>query len=187
MMEAWGEVLRGWGRHVAAVLCAVAIIGTAGLSHAEGLGDQDKFKPGDKAPDFTLKSTTGEDVKLSSFAGKKVVLLNFWGLRCGACLEEMPYLEKIANSYKDGVIVLGVDTDGVGADEVNATLKEVGVKVGYPLLLDKEFAVTDVYTNFLVPLTVVIDKSGTIQYFHVGFEKGTEKHYEDAVKKALGL
>lgn len=188
MMEAVGDVLRGLVRPVAAVLFAVAI-GTVGVARAEGgVGDQDKFKPGDKAPDFTLKSLTGEDVKLSSFAAKKAVLLNFWGLRCGACLEEMPYLDKIATSYKDkGLVVLGIDTDGVGVDDVNATLKEVGVKVGYPLLIDKDFAVTDVYTNFLVPLTIVIDKSGTIQYFHVGFEKGTEKHYEDAVKKALGL
>jgi peroxiredoxin len=46
--------------------------------------------------------------------------------------------------------------------------------------------VTDVYTNFLVPLTLVIDKAGVVQYIHTGFEKGTEKHYEDAVKKALG-
>ena len=37
-----------------------------------------------------------------------------------------------------------------------------------------------------VPLTIVIDRKGIIQYIHTGFEKGREKEYEEAVKKALG-
>lgn len=176
------------GRGLCAALTFTLAVGTAaGPASAQEMA-ADKFKPGDKAPDFTLKSIANTDVKLSSYAGKSVVLLNFWGLRCGACLEEMPYLEKIGKTYQDkGLVVLGVDTDGVGPEDVIATLEEVQVKVSYPLLVDPEFAVTDTYTNFLVPLTIVIDKAGTIRYIHTGFEKGTEKHYEDAVRKALGL
>ena len=34
---------------------------------------------GDKAPDFTLPSTTGEEISLSQFRGKKRVLLEFYG------------------------------------------------------------------------------------------------------------
>jgi hypothetical protein len=34
---------------------------------------------GDKAPDFTLPSTTGEKISLSQFRGKKLVLLEFYG------------------------------------------------------------------------------------------------------------
>ncbi len=36
-------------------------------------------KVGEKAPDFTLKSTTGEKISLSQFRGKKLVLLEFYG------------------------------------------------------------------------------------------------------------
>ena len=174
------------GRELCAVLAFTLAMGTAVPGFAAVMAD--KFKPGDKAPDFTLKNLAKTDVSLSSFAGKSVVLLNFWGLRCGACLEEMPYLQKISDSYKDkGLVVIGVDTDGVDPDEVIATLKEVEVSVPYTLLVDPDFKVTDVYTNFLVPLTIVIDMSGTIQYIHTGFEKGNEKLYEDAVRKALGI
>lgn len=177
----------GIGKTKIALTLAALLCCAPGTGFSGELGE-DKFKPGDKAPDFTLKSIADAEVKLSSFAGAKVVLLNFWGLRCGACLEEMPYLEQFHQKYRDkGLAVLGVDTDGVGPSEVIATLKEVGVAVTYPLLVDPDFTVTDLYTNFLVPLTIVIDKTGTIQYIHTGFEKGTEKQYEDAVKKALGL
>ena len=155
---------------------------------AEGMGDQQKFKAGDKAPDFTAKDLAGKEVKLSAYAGKNVVLLNFWGMRCGACLEEMPFLEVIAKKYADkGLVVLGVDTDGVDSQTVRDTLKEVNVNVTYRLVVDPDFSITDAYTNFLVPLTIVIDKKGIITYIHTGFEKGTEKRYEDEAKKALGL
>ena len=178
----------GRGVNMKVTLVLMALLCAAPAARASSELGQDKFKPGDKAPDFTVKSISGQEIKLSGHAGKQVVLLNFWGLRCGACLEEMPYLEVIHGKYKDkGLVVLGVDSDGVGTEEVVATLKEVGVSVSYPLLVDPDFAVTDAYTNFLVPLTIVIDKSGTIRYIHTGFEKGTEKQYEDAVKKALGL
>lgn len=157
-------------------------------ARSEGMGEQ-KFKVGDKAPEFGKTAfLDGKVPKLADLAGKRVLLLNFWGLRCGACLEEMPYLEAIAKKYADkGLTVWGVDTDGVDALTVRDTLKEVNVTVTYPLIIDPDFAVTDVYTNFLVPLTIVIDKNGIITYIHTGFEKGTEKHYEDAVKKALGI
>jgi len=168
-----------------AVWCAPALLPSPVA--AEGVGEQ-KFKPGDKAPDFTAKDLAGKEVKLSTYAGKNVVLLNFWGMRCGACLEEMPYLEEIAKKYSgQGLVVLGVDTDGVDAKTVVETLAEVKVSVSYPLLTDEEFKVTDVYTNFLVPLTIIIDRGGVIRYIHTGFEKGTEKQYEEAVKKALGV
>jgi peroxiredoxin len=155
---------------------------------AAAMGEQ-KFKVGDKAPEFGKASfLDGKQPKLADLAGKRVLLLNFWGLRCGACLEEMPYLEELSKKY-DGkdLVVWGVDTDGVDAQTVRDTLKEVQVSVTYPLVIDPEFAVTDVYTNFLVPLTLVIDKGGIIRYIHTGFEKGAEKHYEDAVRKALGI
>jgi len=167
-------------------VCALAAALALGVPAATASMGDDKFKPGDVAPDFTVKDTKNNDVTLSAFKGAKVVLLNFWGLRCGACLEEMPYLEDISKRYKDkNVVVLGVDTDGVGAEDVNATLAELSMTITYPLLLDPEFKVTDTYTNFLVPLTIVIDRKGIVQYIHTGFEKGTEKVYEDAVKKAL--
>lgn len=176
------------GKLLLFALMAAAIMCTA---PRPGLGSGDmgkeKLQIGDKAPEFTARDLAGKEIKLSEYKGKKVVLLNFWGVRCSACLEEMPYLEEINKKYAEkGVVVLGVDTDGVDAETITSILKDVGVRVSYQLLLDQEFVVTDVYTNFLVPLTIVIDRNGVVQYIHTGFEKGREKEYEEAVKKALG-
>jgi len=148
--------------------------------------DSDKFKVGDKSVDFTAADLEGNQVTLSSFQGQKVVLLNFWGLRCGACIEEMPHLNALHEKYKDkGVIVLAVDTDGVDAAMIHETMQELGIVQKYTVLLDQEFSITDTYTNFLVPLNIIIDKAGVIQFIHTGYEKGMEVDIENALKKAL--
>lgn len=148
--------------------------------------DEEKFKVGDKAPDFTLKNLDGQPVSLSSFAGKKVIMLAFFGLRCGTCLMEAPFLETLHKKYEGRMALLAINADGVDAKIAAETMKDVGFDITYPVLLDPDFQVTDTYTNFLVPLTLVIDKGGIIRYIHTGFEKGTEKEYEKAVEKALG-
>lgn len=52
-------------------LLLFGLLGTAGVSSALDVGD--------KAPDFTLPSTTGEKISLSQFLGKKLVLIEFYG------------------------------------------------------------------------------------------------------------
>jgi peroxiredoxin len=171
-----------WAGLVAMALAAAQPSAVA----ASELG-KNKFKVGDAAPDFMLADLSGKEVRLSSFLNSKVVLLNFWGLRCGACLEEMPFLEALHKKFADkGLVLLGVDTDGVDAPTIVSTMKEVGASASYTILVDSEFKATDLYTNFLVPLTIVVDRKGIIRYIHTGFEKGQEKEYEEAVKSALG-
>lgn len=170
------------------VLFTMLALGLSAPAPAEmGMGGE-KFKVGDKATDFTTMDLDGNQVTLSSFQGKNVVLLNFWGLRCGACIEEMPHLNAILKNFgSKGLVALAVDTDGVDAAIVKSTMEEIGLVIDSTILLDQEFTVTDTYTNFLVPLTLVIDKEGIVQYIHTGYEKGVEAEYEKAVVKALGL
>ena len=167
---------------IAAVLGALATVPTA---RAEGMAE--KFKVGDTASDFTLQEIGGRQVQLSSVNKGQVVLLAFWSLRCGACIQEIPFLEQLHKSYGGkGVTVLSVVIDGVDAAATKTIMKEVGVSPSYPVLVDPDFAASDAYTNFLVPHTLVIDRKGIIRYVHTGFEPGTEKKYEAALAQALG-
>ena len=63
------------------------------------------------APNFTLKSLTGKNMKLSEMAGN-VVLINFWASWCGPCREEMPLLNALHKKYQPlGFTVLGVNVE----------------------------------------------------------------------------
>jgi peroxiredoxin len=169
----------------AAIAVVLGVLTAAPAAFGEEPGA--KFKVGDAAPDFTLADVNGRKFQLSTAIRSKVVLLAFWSLRCGACLDEAPFLEKLHKGFADkGVSVVSVVTDGVDAATTKQVMGEVGVSPSYLVLVDPEFTASDTYTNFVVPHTLVIDRKGVIRYLHTGFEKGTEKQYEAALLQALG-
>lgn len=127
-----------------------------------------KIKVGEKAPDFTLKDLEGNPVTLSSFLGKKIVMLDFWATWCNVCKREMPVLERVYKEYKDkGIEFLGITLDE-NIPKITKVIESKGVT--YPTLIDEGAKVaTDVYQLAgPIPLKVVIDKEGIVRYSHVG-------------------
>ncbi len=163
-----------------AVIC-LAMAGTA-FAEEEWVG-----KP---APDFTVQDVEGNSYALASLKGK-VVWLNFWGLRCGPCVRELPALEGMFKKYDgNGLLILGVNADGVDAAFIKKSFSEredlKAAGVTFPIVPDQDFVLIDGYGLMGAPLNVIIDKDGTIQFHHEGYEAGDEKHYEEVVKKLLG-
>lgn len=149
------------------VLFVVALVCLAGSASADTAM---KLKIGEKAPDFKLKDiTSGTEFKLSDYAGKKVVMLEFWAEWCEICKREMPNLVKLQNEWgPKGFQILSVVLPGGGLDGVKKIIKDK--KLNYPALLDvdMELAMKKYGLAGPIPLKVVIDKKGVIRYAHVG-------------------
>jgi peroxiredoxin len=177
-------------RMICSITAIVAVLGTLASAAAPTARAGEmaaKFKVGDTAPDFALQEIGGRQARLSSAYKENVVLLAFWSLRCGACLQEVPFLEQLHKKFAGkGAVVLSVVTDGVDPATTKTIMKEVGASPSYPVLADPDFTASDTYTNFVVPHTLVIDRKGIIRYVHTGFDPGTEKQYEAALVTALG-
>ena len=165
------------------VLLVLALLFAASYARsAEGL-------VGKPAPDFTVKAVDGKDYSLGALKGK-VVWVNFWGLRCGPCVRELPALQALYAKYVEkGLVILGVNADGVEADFIKKSFAEredlKSLNLTFPVATDVEFKLIDAYQLMGAPLNVMVDKAGVVQYYHEGYEDGDEKHYEEVVVKLL--
>jgi peroxiredoxin len=137
---------------------------------------------GKSAPDFTLKSLDGKNLKLSEMTGN-VVLINFWASWCGPCREEMPLLNALHNKYEPlGFTVLGVNVE---EDVRGAKGFLKNFPVDFPVLLDNTNQVSKQYKVIAMPTTVVVDRDGNMRYLHQGYKSGDEAKYRQMVKKLI--
>ena len=121
------------------------------------------------APDFRLKDVAGNDVSLSDYKGK-VVVLNFWATWCGPCNMETPWLVELREQYhKKGFEIIGVSVDSLDEydpADVSDFIKEH--KVNYPIVMATKETVSALGPVTGLPTTLVIDRQGKIQYRHRG-------------------
>lgn len=166
----------------AAIVLAFTCLGFAALpAHAAG------GLEGQKAPAFQEELLYGGEFDLSQHLGKKVIMLDFWSIYCVSCVQEMPHLVKIQEKYPEQLLVVGVDLDSFGTKRVQQFVEKLAFKIPYPVVVDKRRKVAALYQVSVLPTTIIIDKTGKIIYFHVGYKPGDEAEIEKKVKEAGGI
>jgi peroxiredoxin len=134
------------------------------------------------APDFTLPSAAGGNLRLQEQRGQ-VVMLNFWATWCAPCRREMPQLNRIYGKYRAaGFLLLGVNVD---QDTSNARGVASKLGVQFPVLFDAKQSVSRMYDLSTMPSTVIIDRDGRVRYIHLGYKEGYEDAYEKQVAELL--
>jgi len=117
-------------------------------------------QPVKKAPNFTLEDVQGNKVSLADYKGK-VVILNFWATWCPPCIEEMPSMEKLHQRYKgDDFVLLAVNVEENSRKIVQKFLKKNPYT--FPVLLDLDARVQQMYGAYRFPETVIINRNGDI-------------------------
>lgn len=125
-------------------------------------------KVGEPAPDFKLKTLEGETIQLSSYKGKKVVLLDFWATWCNVCKRQLPVINEDYKKYREsGFEVLSIVLNSSDAKGVRKVQKKEDLE--FPILLDTDWKVSDKYgLEGPIPVMVVVDGSGIIRFTHFG-------------------
>jgi len=123
------------------------------------------LREGQAAPDFTLQSASGDDIRLSSYKGQ-VVLLNFWATWCGGCRIEIPWLMQFEARYRaKGLAVVGVSMDDAGWKAVKPFI--AARQLNYPVVIGND-ALAKSYGLTAMPMTFLIDRKGKIAATSVG-------------------
>jgi len=134
------------------------------------------------APDFTLRSLEGRNLRLAEQRGQ-VVLVNFWATWCGPCKQEMPHLNRLYDKYRSsGFVLLGVNVDE-DMRQASGTAAKFGLH--FPVLLDADKSVVKLYDLNSMPATVLIDRDGKVRYLHRGYREGLEAAYEQQIRELV--
>lgn len=143
--------------------------------------------PGTPAPDFTLSDEKGQPVALASLRGK-VVVLDFWAVSCGPCLEAFPHNNTVAQQFGEDVVFLAAHVQDSPENFTRWRTKNPGFPalrfLVDPAPLGKELG-TRLYKVFGLPTVYVIDKDGKIAKGFVGFS-GPTPALEQAILAAGG-
>lgn len=122
-------------------------------------------RAGNPAPDFSLLNPAGNEISLSGLKGQAVVL-NFWASWCGPCRAEMPELQQVYHQFgKKGLVVLGVN-QGEPVSIVNDFLAQL--QLTFPVVLDQQLQVSQLYHVNSLPTTFFIDGDGIIREVVIG-------------------
>ena len=162
-----------WGRALIGALAALGLAAAAAGGYA---------LLGHEAPDFALHAAGGSNVRLSEHRGE-VVVLSFWGSRCGPCRMQLATLDRSFKTYRSaGLQVFGVNVD----DDQTVALESARTeRVGFPLLLDPRKAVAKSYLVDNLPMTILIDRAGLVRQVHRDFDPKVEALYLQQLRTLL--
>lgn len=122
---------------------------------------------GAPAPSYSAELLDGTPVSLADQRGK-VVLLNIWATWCKPCREEIPALDQLYQRHAaEGLLVAGVSIDLPSEKpRVESFARALGAT--YPLWLDPDDKVSNIFLAIGVPATYLVDRTGTLRWRHMG-------------------
>jgi cytochrome c biogenesis protein CcmG/thiol:disulfide interchange protein DsbE len=124
------------------------------------------LRVGNTPPRIKLIDLNGTAVRVPDDFRGKVVILHFWAGGCSSCAEEMPAMEKLYEKYRrKGLVILAVNV-GQKKELVKRLVKDAGIT--YPVLLDPDRKMAEIYDVVGVPRTYLVDRKGVIRYKILG-------------------
>ena len=114
---------------------------------------------GAPAPDFALKDLSGRNQRLSELRGE-VVVLTFWASHCGPCRDALQSADAAVAAGEGVAVALGVSLD---RDAGRAASVADALGLQFPSVVDSGQAVGRLYDVQHLPLTLLIDREGTVR------------------------
>lgn len=130
--------------------------------------------------DFTVLDNDGNEVSLSDFSGKPMVI-NFWATWCAPCRSELSDFNKLYEENKDEIVFLMVNLTDGSRDTLEGVKEFVSEReYTFPVYFDTEYNAARAYGVNGIPMSVFINKDGYIADTHTGsMDEETLREYLD--------
>ncbi len=113
-----------------------------------------RLKIGDRAPDFSISTMTGEQISSSGWQGFPVIL-RFWDTDCKYCRADTPIVNRFFDQYQErGLKVLYVATANETVTGVQSFIRDLDIV--FPVALDRDGKIAEDYQVRMVPQTIFI-------------------------------
>lgn len=137
-----------------------------------------------KAPDWTLINVAGEEVALSDFKSK-VLLIQLTGIGCGPCKASIPFLNKLKSDFAASDLeLIAIETWVRKSHSLQNYINRYGIK--YLMLSGTDEIIKDYQTGGAVPVFFVLDEKRIIRNVFNGYgEKITDQAISDAIRALI--
>ena len=153
-------------------------------THTSGVGGVAELpRVGHPAPDFSLYTLDGREMRLSDYRGH-LVFLNFWATWCGPCKVEMPAMEKLYREFRTkGFAVVAVSSDPEGAAVTRPYRDALGLS--FTIAHDPEMAVSRLYGVHSLPVTFLVNRDGIISHQIFGARDWNDAEARSGIRDLL--
>jgi peroxiredoxin len=167
----------GWAFAILALLALAA-------GPAPGASTSLTLEPS-RAPALKVRTVSGELLTLEKLVARGPVVLDFWATWCRPCLAELPELETLYGRYRErGLTVVAVSLDGP-RNYAKVRPFASKLRLTFPVVLDEDGRIQQLYQVRAMPTTVVIDTAGMIVSVREGYRPGDTRALEAEITKLL--
>lgn len=118
------------------------------------------------AGDFTVTDIDGNVFDSASMRGK-IIVLNFWGMWCNPCVEELPVIQEACGQFGDDVVFMAIDSyETPTNEELKDFLSKEGITL--PCAHDDDGLLCDAFCVTMFPTTIIIDPEGRVLTIKAG-------------------
>jgi len=138
---------------------------------------------GMQAPSLELTTLAGPTLALPALRGK-VVLVNFWATWCGPCLMEMPSMERLYQKFgHNDFEIVAISADYQGEPVVKPFVDRL--RLTFPVLLDPDSKVVDLYQVTGLPTSLLVDRDGVITHKFMGARNWDSPTAQETISQLL--
>ncbi len=155
--------------------CVVfALLTSLAIGHSHAMGQfffLENPLIGERAPDFTLKTTKGRELNFSDYREGRDSIIFYWATWCASCKEHLQEMKTAIKEFEER----GISVVFINLEEKEKVVKKFMKKASldFEMLLDEDAKVAEDYNIFGLPTYYLVNKAGVI----VAIEHGIPENY----------